>query len=351
MSAPLSGDRSETYCGTVSSGGQGSVAVIGAGSWGTTVAALLGANADVRLWCRREELAEAINGTHRNEAYLGGVELPVSLRATTDIARAVDGADVVVMGVPSVGFRETARLVAPSVGAGVPVVSLAKGLEAGSLLRMTEVAEAELPGHPVAVLTGPNLAIEIAQGQPAASVVGCADESVARRLQSLFGTPTLRVYTNTDVVGCEIAGVVKNVIAIATGMAAGMGFGDNTRATLITRGLAEISRLAMAMGGSARTLAGLAGMGDLIATCSSTKSRNNTVGVRLGRGEKIDDIVASTSMVAEGVRSSLFVLELAGRYGVEMPITDQVAAVCHRGVPIADALRALMERGSTSEFR
>lgn len=327
------------------------MAVVGGGSWGTTVAAALCTNAEVRLWCRRAELAEAINRSHRNEAYLGGIELPSSMTATADIAEAVGDVEAVVVGVPSVGFREAVQLLAPVAAAGVPVVSLTKGLETGSLLRMTEVVATEMPGHPVAVLTGPNLAIEIAQGQPAASVVGCEDEAMSRRLQSLFSAPSLRVYTNTDVVGCEIAGVVKNVIAIASGMAAGMGFGDNTRATLITRGLAEISRLAMAMGGQARTMAGLAGMGDLIATCSSTKSRNNTVGVRLGRGEKLDDIVASTSMIAEGVRSSLSVLELAGRYGVEMPITEQVAAVCHRGVPTAEALRTLMERDSTAEFR
>lgn len=332
-------------------GGRVTVAVVGAGSWGTTVAAAACANVDVRLWCRRAELAAEINSTRRNDAYLGGVELPPTLRATADIAEAVGGADVVVMGVPSVGFRDALRLAVPSVGPGVPLVSLTKGLEVGTLARMSEVAGEELPHNPVAVLTGPNLALEIARGQPAASVVACSDHDVASRLQGVFGTRALRVYTNTDVVGCEIAGVVKNVIAIASGMAVGMGFGDNTRATLITRGLAEISRLAMAMGGQARTLAGLAGMGDLIATCSSTKSRNNTVGLRLGHGERLEEIVASTTMVAEGVRSSLSVLELADRYGVEMPITEQVAAVCHRGVPTAEALRALMDRSSTSEFR
>jgi len=224
-------------------------------------------------------------------------------------------------------------------------------LEAGSMLRMSQVANEVLPGHPVAVLTGPNLASEISVGQPAASVVAIDDAVIATALQELFSSPTFRVYTNPDVVGCEIAGVVKNVIAIASGIAMGMGFGDNTRATLITRGLAEMTRLAVALGGQLESLAGLAGMGDLIATCSSTSSRNTTVGMRLGQGEALEDIIASTSMVAEGVRSSKSVLELAHQHGIDMPITEQVVAVCHEGKNAADALVALMSRRSRPEVK
>jgi glycerol-3-phosphate dehydrogenase (NAD(P)+) len=214
---------------------------------------------------------------------------------------------------------------------------------------MSEVISDEIPGHPVAVLTGPNLAKEIMEGQPAAAVVAIGDSVIATELQRIFTRPTLRVYTNPDVVGCEVSGVVKNVIAIASGMAAGMGFGDNTRATLITRGLAEMTRLGLAMGSDGFTFAGLAGMGDLIATCSSTQSRNNTVGRRLGEGESIADITASMTQVAEGVKSSPAVLDLARRYSVEMPITEQVVAVCHQGRSAAEAVALLMQRRRKSE--
>ncbi len=215
---------------------------------------------------------------------------------------------------------------------------------------MSEVTSDEMPGHPVAVLTGPNLAKEILGGQPAASVVAIDDEVIAAELQRIFSRPSLRIYTNPDVVGCEVSGVVKNVIAIASGMAEGMGFGDNTRATIITRGLAEMTRLGMAMGGQATTFSGLAGIGDLVATCSSKQSRNNTVGLQLGLGQKIEDVLASMSMVAEGVKSSPSVLDLARRFGVEMPITEQVVSVCHHGRTAAEALGALMQRSRKSEL-
>jgi glycerol-3-phosphate dehydrogenase (NAD(P)+) len=214
---------------------------------------------------------------------------------------------------------------------------------------MSQVANEVMPGHPVAVLTGPNLASEIAVGQPAASVVAIDDAVIATALQQLFSSATFRVYTNPDVIGCEIAGVVKNVIAIASGIAMGMGFGDNTRATLLTRGLAEMTRLATALGGASESLAGLAGMGDLIATCSSLSSRNTSVGVRLGQGEALDDIIASTSMVAEGVRSSASVLQLARAHNVDMPIAEQVVAVCHEGARASEAMLALMSRRSRPE--
>jgi glycerol-3-phosphate dehydrogenase (NAD(P)+) len=326
------------------------LAVIGAGSWGTTVAALASVNTPTVLWARRTELAETINAAHANPDYLSEFELPDELWATSSLADAVSTADVVVMAVPSHGFREVARDAAPFIRPWVPVVSLSKGIERSTLKRMSEVAADEMPGHPVAVLTGPNLAKEIIAGQPAATVVAIDDDTIGGELQRIFSRPTMRVYTNPDVVGCEVAGVVKNVIAIASGMAEGMGFGDNTRATLITRGLAEMSRLGQAMGGDPLTFAGLAGMGDLIATCSSRQSRNNSVGLALGQGRTIDEIVSSTKMVAEGVKSSPSVLDLAHRYGVEMPITEQVVAVCHEGRTAHDALVGLMQRDRKSEL-
>ena len=326
------------------------VAVIGAGSWGTTVAALASANTPTMLWARRGELADQINSARVNPDYLPAFTLPDRLRATGSMAQAVEGADVVILAVPSHGFRDVAREAAAHLRPWVPVVSLTKGIERETLMRMTEVAGDEMPGRPIGVMTGPNLAKEIMAGQPAASVVAIPDATIARELQRILTRPNLRVYTNPDVVGCEVAGVVKNVIAIAAGMAEGMEFGDNTRATLITRGLAEMSRLGVAMGGDPGTFAGLAGMGDLIATCSSKQSRNNSVGLALGRGRSIDDILASMTMVAEGVRSSPSVLDLAGRYGVEMPITEQVVAVCHEGRSAREALTALMSRTSKSEL-
>jgi glycerol-3-phosphate dehydrogenase (NAD(P)+) len=326
------------------------VAVVGAGSWGTTVASIAAVNTPTTLWARRPELVEAMAATHENPDYLAGFELPADLAVTGDIEAAVGQADVVVMAVPSHGFREVARQAAEYLRPWVPVVSLSKGLERESLKRMSEVAAEEMPGRPVGVMTGPNLAREIMAGQPAATVVAIPDSTVAVELQRILTQPSLRVYTNPDVVGCEVAGVVKNVIAIASGMAEGMGFGDNTRATIITRGLAEMSRLGVAMGGDPMTFAGLAGMGDLIATCSSHQSRNNSVGRALGEGKTIDEIVGSMNMVAEGVKSSPSVLDLAHRYGVEMPITEQVVAVCHEGVSARDALTALMTRSSKSEF-
>ena len=326
------------------------VAVIGAGSWGTTVASVVAPNASTVLWARNAELVAAMSSTRRNDRYLPDAPLPDDLEFTASLKEAVSSADVVVMGVPSHGFRDVLSEAAQFVRPWVPVVSLSKGLERSSLKRMSEVVADEMPGHPVAVLTGPNLAKEIMAGQPAAAVVAIDDSTIAQELQKVFSRPALRVYTNPDVVGSEIAGVAKNVIAIASGMAAGMGFGDNTRASIITRGLAEMTRLGMAMGGEGLTFAGLAGMGDLIATCSSTQSRNNQVGLRLGRGETIDAIMESMTMVAEGVKSSPSVLDLARRHDVEMPITEQVVAVCHQGRSAVDAMSLLMKRRRRSEL-
>ena len=327
------------------------MAVVGAGSWGTTVASLAAANTPTTLWARRSEVVDSINTRHINPDYISAVGLSPELQASGSLADTVSNADVVVMAVPSQGFRQVLTEAAPHIRPWVPIVSLSKGLETGTMMRMSQVANDVLPDHPVAVLTGPNLASEISVGQPAASVVAIDDDVIATALQELFSTPTFRVYTNADVVGCEIAGVVKNVIAIASGMAMGMGFGDNTRASLLTRGLAEMTRLAVALGGNSESLSGLAGMGDLIATCSSTSSRNTSVGIRLGQGEALADIVASTSMVAEGVKSSATVLQLAHQHGVDMPITEQVVAVCHEGKSAADGLLALMSRRARPEAK
>ena len=326
------------------------VAVIGAGSWGTTVAALASRNAPTVLWARRPELAEEVAKDHRNSAYLDGFDLPEDLAATGDLEQAVSTADVLVMGVPSHGMRSTLRELAGFVRPWIPVVSLAKGLEQGSHLRMTQVISEELPGHPVGVLTGPNLAQEILSGHAAATVVACSDDHIASELQKVFAGALFRVYTNPDVVGCEIAGALKNVVAIASGMADGLGTGDNTRAAVITRGLAELSRLGMAMGGQLVTFAGLAGMGDLVATCISQQSRNRYVGEQLGRGRSIDEIVSEMRMVAEGIKTSQVVVEVADRYGVEMPIAHEIHGVIHEGRSAADAYRGLLRRDHRSEI-
>lgn len=326
------------------------VAVIGAGTWGTTLASLVANNAPTVLWARREELVAEMRRTRRNETYLPGIDLHPELRFSSDFADTLTDADAVIVAVPSGGFRDVARVMAPYVGHGVPLVSVTKGLERGTGRRMSEVLADVMPERPVAALSGPNLAREIAEGQPAASVVACADDEVARRLQGLFARPTFRVYTNDDLVGCEIGGVVKNVLAIATGIAHGMGFGDNTRATLITRGLAEMSRLGVALGADVLTFSGLAGVGDVVATCSSMQSRNTSVGVRLGEGASLADAIASTGqMVAEGVRSAAAIVALGRKVAVEMPICEAVADVCDGRVVASEAMIRLMTRANKSE--
>lgn len=329
------------------------VAVVGAGSWGTAVAALAAHNADTVLWARRPELAAAIDESHENAAYLPGAELPAALRATSSLEDAVAGAEIVVMGVPSHGFRDVLVEARDAIGSEASIVSLSKGVEQGSLLRMTEVVAEVLQGHDpnrIGVLTGPNLAKEIAAGQPAASVVAFTDEAVAATVQHAFMTPTFRVYTNPDVIGCEVAGALKNVIALGVGMAHGLGFGDNAKAALITRGLAELARLGVVLGGDPLTFAGLAGMGDLIATCSSPQSRNRSVGVALGEGRSLDDIVAEMNMVAEGVKSTGAVLELAARNGVEMPVAEFVGRVLYEGAKPSEHVAELMGRAAKPEL-
>lgn len=326
------------------------IAVVGAGSWGTTVASTVAQNQSTMLWARRAELAKQITTQHENIDYLRGSALTESLSCSSNLQDVVSDASIVMMAVPSNGFRDVLVEVAKYVSPRVPIVSLTKGLERDTLKRMTEVVADVLPRHCVAVLTGPNLAHEILAGQPAATVVGCDDDEIAKQIQVLLTRPTLRVYTNPDVVGCEIGGVVKNVIAIAAGIVEGMGFGNNSKATLITRGLAEMSRLGVALGANPTTFTGLAGIGDVVATCASAQSRNTAVGVRLGKGESITSITASMKMVAEGVKSSLSVLQLAQRCKVDMPITEQVAAVCEGTISAKDSLVRLMSRVSKAEL-
>lgn len=326
------------------------VGVIGAGSWGTAVAALAASNVPTVLWARKPDLAAEIREDHTNRSYLPDAVLPDSLESTSDLAEAVSGSDVVVMGVPSHGFREILAGLAPHIAPGVPVVSLTKGVEQQTLKRMTELIAEILPGCPAGVLTGPNLAREVIAGQPAASVIALSDEALAAELQPLFSTPTFRVYTNPDVVGAEVAGALKNVMAIAAGMADGMGLGDNAKAALITRGLAELTRLGVALGGQPLTFAGLAGIGDLVATCMSRQSRNRHVGEELGKGRSIDQISADMNMVAEGVKTSRAVVGLAAAHDVDMPIAEQVVAVLYEGRTPAEGLLSLMSRDPKQEL-
>jgi len=326
------------------------VAVVGAGSWGTTIADLLVRKVPTTLWARREAIAQEVRERQTNATYLGERRLSEALSATADLDEALAGASLVVVAVPSQGLR--AVLTACGGPApGVPVLSLTKGLERESALRATEVIAGCWPGRPYGVLTGPNLAAEVFDGQPTASVVAIADDGVGRELQELFSSERLRVYTNRDVIGCEVAGVVKNVMAIACGMAMGLGFGDNTRAALITRALAELARLGVALGGEQQTFAGLAGLGDLVATCTSDKSRNFALGVALAEGSTPDAARRATSMVAEGAESCAPVVALARRAGVEAPVAEQVLAVLEgRSAPI-DSIPLLMGRAAKPEFQ
>jgi glycerol-3-phosphate dehydrogenase (NAD(P)+) len=327
-------------------------AVMGAGSWGTTFAQILcDAGTPATLWARRPELAGAVNLTHENADYLPGVALTGALRATADPAEALDGADLVVLAVPSQSLRENLAAWQPALPPGALLVSLMKGIERGTCNRMSEVISevAGVPAGRIAVVSGPNLAREIAQRQHAATVVACTDQGTTERLQRGCHTGYFRPYTNPDVVGCELGGAVKNVIALAVGIAIGMGLGDNTRAMLITRGLAETARLGAALGADPHTFSGLAGMGDLVATCSSPLSRNRTFGERLGQGAAIDGVIAASRQVAEGVKSSESVLELARKHNVEMPITEVMVGVIRDGLDIGQAAGLLASRSAKPE--
>ncbi len=325
------------------------IGLLGGGSWGTTVASLTARNSPTVMWARDSHTVEEINKYHRNEKYLPGATLNESLKATTSIKEAVRDADVIIMGVPSHSFRHVLEDAAPYIRPWVPIVSLTKGLEQGTKMRMTEIIESLMPGHPAGILTGPNLAREIMSGQAAAGVIAMVDVTIANALQKVFRSGLFRVYTNDDVIGCELGGALKNVIAIAVGMGDGAGAGDNTRSADITRGLAELTRLGTAMGGKPSTFAGLAGMGDLIATCISPLSRNRYVGVQLGKGRSLDEIISEMSMVAEGVKTCGVVMDLANQYNIEMPITQEVFKVVNEGGLAIEAFKGLLRRKIGSE--
>ena len=329
------------------------VAVMGAGSWGTTLAKVFAdAGNEVRLWARRAELAETINTRHENPDYLPDLPLPESIQATTDPAQALGDASIVIFGVPSQTLRANLEDWAPLLPQDATLVSISKGVEKETLNLMSEVIvdAAGVEEERIAVLSGPNLAKEVAQEQPAATVIACTDVARAEEVQHAAAAPYFRPYTNTDVIGAEIGGACKNVIALACGMASGKGLGNNTMATIITRGLAEITRLGVELGADPFTFSGLAGMGDLVATCSSTLSRNRTFGYRLGQGGTLEEATAATNgQVAEGVISSDSIFRLAQRAGVEMPITQAVYGVCHEGVSVDDMIVALMGRTKKAE--
>lgn len=327
--------------------------VMGTGSWGTGFGMVLAdAGTDVTMWSFEPDVAEAINTTHENPIYHPGVALDPSLTATTDPEEALAGAEIVVLAVPSQTLRANLAAWKDFIPDDAILVSLMKGIELGTALRMTQVVDEMLDVGPsrLVAISGPNLAKEVAARQPAATVVACADESVARIVQQACHSPAFRPYTNTDVVGAELGGAVKNVIALATGMADGQGFGENSKATVITRGLAEGMRLGMALGADPTTFSGLAGLGDLVATCMSPLSRNRTFGERMGRGETVEAIAESTSQVAEGVKSCESILDLATRNGVEMPIVENVARVIRGESTPEDMIRALLSRETKSEF-
>ena len=327
-------------------------AVLGAGSWGTTFAKLLGdAGTDVTVWARRAEIAEAITRQHENPDYLPWIPLPERVCGAADPLVALDGADLVVLAVPSQTLRGNLTGWVDAIEPDATLVSLMKGIELGTGMRMSQVITEVTGASPgrVAVVTGPNLAKEIAACQPTATVVACEDPVRAELVQRTVATAYFRPYTNLDVVGCEIGGAVKNVIALAYGICTGMGFGDNTKATLVTRGLAETARLGVKLGADPMTFAGLAGLGDLVATCVSPLSRNHTFGVHLGQGMTLAEAQEATRQTAEGVKSCLSIRNLAESHGVEMPITEQVERVCHEGVDPKAAIADLMRRSMKSE--
>ncbi|MGH3458363.1 NAD(P)H-dependent glycerol-3-phosphate dehydrogenase [Aeromicrobium sp.] len=327
-------------------------AVMGAGSWGTAFAIVLAdAGNEVRIWGRRAELCESINATHENADYLPNVTLPDAISAHSDPAEALDGAEVVVLAMPSQQLRVNLETWADSIPPDAVMVSLMKGIEVGTHMRMSEVI-AQITGagpERIAVISGPNLAREIAAREPAASVVACEDVSVAQRLQKLCHTEAFRPYTNTDVIGCELGGTTKNIIGLAVGVCIGLGFGDNSKATVITRGLAETARLGVAIGADPVTFSGLAGMGDLVATCSSPLSRNRTFGEKLGQGMSVDEVAAQTRQVAEGVKSCSSVSELAELHGVDMPIVEHVTALIEGRMDPEALVKALISREAKSE--
>src|SRR5947209_10920674 len=338
---------------STAAGAPGAVAVMGAGAWGTALAKVLGdAGGDVVLWARRSDVADEINATRYNPGYLPGTLLPAGIRATASASEALSGATTVLLGVPAQTMRGNLERWAPLMAEGATLVSLAKGIELDTLMRMSQVIVSVTGVDPtqVAVISGPNLASEIAERQPAATVIACSDSGRAVALQRMLNSGYFRPYTNSDVVGTEIGGACKNVIALACGMAAGVGLGENTAAAIITRGLAEIMRLGIALGAQGGTLAGLAGVGDLVATCTSPHSRNRSFGECLGRGGTMESAMqARDGHVVEGVTSCEAVLALASSYDVEMPLTDAVHRVCHKGLSVDEAMALLLGRSTKPE--
>lgn len=330
------------------------VAVMGSGSWGTVYAMVMAdAGCDVTIWSRSAEQATSINEEHRNLAYHPTIELPATLKASTDAAVALTGASIVVLAIPAQALRENLATWVPFIEPDAVLVSLMKGIELGTMMRMSEVI-ADVTGigpDRIAVASGPNLAHEIALRQPAATTIACADEEVAQRLQEACTTEYFRPYWTTDVIGTEIGGSVKNVIAVANGMAVGLGLGENSQSSLITRGLAEMARLGVALGADPLTFQGLAGVGDLVATCQSPLSRNRTFGENLGRGLSVDETIAITKQTCEAYKSCRPILELAKSHGVEMPITEQVVEVLHNGRPPSQLARAFMARDTKAEAK
>ena len=328
------------------------IAVFSAGSWGTAFSIVLAdAGNDVTMWARRPELADTINTTHQNPDYQPGIDLPSAVTASHDVEEALRGAEVVVLATPSQSLRLNLTEWAPYIERDAVLVSLMKGVELGTLNRMSEVIAQVTGAGPerIAVVSGPNLSPEIARREPAASVVACEEEEVARRVQSVCHSPAFRPYTSVDVLGCEIGGAYKNVVGLAVGMAVGLGFGDNTTASLITRGLAETARMAMAQGANPLTLMGLAGLGDLVATCSSPLSRNRTFGEKLGRGMTTAEIYASTNQVAEGAKSCKSLLALAHSHGVDAPIAEHVDAVVDGRMTAPEMMNSFIARDTKAE--
>lgn len=328
------------------------IAVLGAGSWGTALTILLSTKGyPVKLWVRSQTTLNAIKAAGQNEKYLPGVMLPPAVRMTTNLQEALSGAELVVVVTPSHGVREIIKEAAPYLDEDKYIVSASKGIEVDSLLRMTEVITAELPFHTerLAVLSGPNHAEEVSRGMPTTTVIAAGKKAVAEHLQDVFMTPTFRVYTNPDMVGVEMGGALKNIIALGTGIADGLNFGDNSKAALMTRGLAEITRIGTVMGARPLTFAGLSGLGDLVVTCTSMHSRNRRAGIELGRGKKMAEVTAGTGMVVEGIRTTKAAYALARKYGVEMPITEQIYKILYEEKNPHVAVVDLMLRGKTHE--
>lgn len=327
------------------------VAVIGSGSWGTALAVLLAkADHQVSLYGRQAMEIDSLKLSRQNLRYLPGVELPPGLTPTSDLAMALENAELVVLAVPSHAVRETARLVKPLLSTGAVVVNTAKGIEQATFLRLSQVLLEELPGINPVVLSGPSHAEEVGKDVPTAVVVACEERALAEKVQDYFMTPNFRVYTNPDVTGVELGGALKNIIALCTGMADGLGFGDNSKAALMTRGLAEIARLGVAMGAQALTFAGLTGVGDLIVTCTSVHSRNRKAGVLLGQGKTLEEVLDQVGMVVEGVRTTQAAYYLAKKLGVEMPIVEQAYNILFEGADPYQAVKNLMQRGRTHEL-